>query len=169
MIKILIGPSGSGKTSIAEVLVKDYGYSKPITCTTRKPRGGEIDGVDYHFLTQEDFVKQFSEGKFVERTIYSGNFYGLRFQDLDPSKDIVLVMDINGAKAIKSRYPEARSYFISRPKKDIIKSILKRECSLDEKTERIYQLDKDFEVMNQCNVEIKNDDIYVSAESINED
>lgn len=157
MIKILVGPSGSGKTTIANYLQSKCGYRKPITCTTRMPRAGEIDGVSYHFLTDEKFLEGIKNGEFVEHTIYSGHFYGLKFEDIDKDTDMVIVMDINGAKAIKKKFPDAVSIFIDRDKRAILKSIVERSCSSDEKVERILQLEEDYKAKPLCDTVLTND------------
>ena len=78
-IIVLVGPSGSGKTSIGDVLTAEHGVPKLVTTTTREPRMGEVDGVDYYF-------REFSEldsDAFVEQTIYNNNRYGLTKEEVD--------------------------------------------------------------------------------------
>lgn len=156
MIKVLVGPSGSGKTTIANYMQSNLGYKKPVTCTTRMPRKGEIDGVSYHFLTEEEFLTGIKNGEFVEHTIYSGHFYGLKFADINPEVNTVIVMDINGAKAIKGKFPNAETIFIDRDKKSILKAIIERTCSSDEKVERILQLEEDYKSMPLCDTVLIN-------------
>lgn len=87
---ILIGPSASGKTEAVKILIKNYSMNKLVTYTSRKPRIHEIDGVDYHFLSKEEFLKRIEDGFFIEYVEYNGNFYGTSFQDLSSDKVVIL-------------------------------------------------------------------------------
>lgn len=91
---ILIGASASGKTVTALKLQTKYKLVKAITTTTRDIRDGERDGVDYFFVTKEEFEKRLSENKFVESTLYNGNYYGCGIDQVEDNK--VVVLDPNG-------------------------------------------------------------------------
>lgn len=86
---VLSGASASGKTEVAKMLAKKYGITKMITTTTRDLRVGEVDGKDYFFVTKEQFEKMLRKDKFVEHTIYNGNFYGSTKDQIAPNKCIV--------------------------------------------------------------------------------
>ena len=73
---ILIGPSASGKTEVAKLLAKKYNITKIVTYTTRTPRVNEVNGVDYNFVSVEEFAKLTEENFFVETTYYNSNYYG---------------------------------------------------------------------------------------------
>lgn len=92
---ILVGPSASGKTSVAKTLIEKYNFQKLVTYTTRSPRLMEVDGVDYHFCSKEEFLKKQNNNEFIETTLYNNNYYGTAFSDLKDNK--VLIVDINGA------------------------------------------------------------------------
>lgn len=92
---ILTGQSASGKTTIANDLIKRFGYQKFITHTTRAPRIGEVNHVDYHFVSREEFLEKKKNGKFIETMEYNGNLYGSSIDDIGDNK--VLIVDINGA------------------------------------------------------------------------
>ncbi len=94
---LLVGPSASGKTEAAKLLGKRYGIVKAVTHTTRKPRLGEIDGVDYHFVSEEEFLRLEKEGAFVETTCYNGKHYGCSKKEIAPGR--VVVVDPNGLKS----------------------------------------------------------------------
>jgi len=96
---ILVGASASGKTVTALYLQKQYGLSKAVTTTTREKRIGEIDGVDYFFINREEFLKRNKENKFVENTLYNGNFYGCGVDQVCDNK--IIVLDPNGLHAFK--------------------------------------------------------------------
>lgn len=87
---LLVGQSASGKTEIAKYLSSNYGIKKAITNTTRPIRNGERNGVDYYFLSKEEFLKLKEENSLVESTIYNGNYYGCTKKELGKDKCIVL-------------------------------------------------------------------------------
>lgn len=96
---ILVGPSASGKTAIAKHLIR-YGYQKFVTTTTRKKRFGENDGVDYFFVSREEFQKYIKEDLFIEHTIYNDNYYGSFKKENGENK--VLIVEPNGLKSFKA-------------------------------------------------------------------
>lgn len=136
-IIVLVGPSGSGKTSIGKVLSK-HGIPRLTTTTTREPRPGEVDGVDYYF-------RQFSElesDDFVEQTVYDGNRYGLTKDEVKTmleKHDIVHVsLDQNGAEAIKRVFPkEAFVVFVQIDEEVMVERMKKRGDSVEEIKDRI--------------------------------
>ena len=88
---ILCGPSATGKTEIAKILKQKYNLSKVITHTTREKRINEKDGVDYHFVTKEEFIKLKNDDEFVESAEYSGNYYGSSKKEISINKCLILV------------------------------------------------------------------------------
>ncbi len=96
---ILCGASASGKTVTALELQRKYGLKKAITTTTREKRVGETDGVEYFFISKDEFQKRLSENKFVESSIYNNNYYGCGLDQV--SDDKVVVLDPNGLHSFK--------------------------------------------------------------------
>lgn len=94
---ILIGPSASGKTEVAKILAKKYQITKIVTYTTRAPRVHEVDGIDYNFVTVEQFAKLTEKDFFVETTYYNQNYYGTAKKDIKDDKSVIL--DPNGLKS----------------------------------------------------------------------
>ena len=92
---ILVGHSASGKTSVANDLIKRYGFKKFITYTTRKMRVGEVNDVDYHFVSKDEFLKMVNDNEFIETMEYNDNYYGSSYRDVDDDK--VLIVDVRGA------------------------------------------------------------------------
>ena len=87
---VLAGASASGKTEVAKVLVKKYGVTKIVTTTTRDKRIGEVNGVDYFFVTKEEFEKMILDDRFVEYTLYNGQMYGSTKDQIAPDKCVVI-------------------------------------------------------------------------------
>ena len=109
LLIVVSGPAGSGKTTLCSRLTEAFPQAirRVITCTTRVPRPGEVDGVDYHFLTRESFERQISAGVFLEHAVVHGNLYGPRSADvaahLDAGFDALLNVDVQGAATIRAK------------------------------------------------------------------
>jgi len=117
---IISAPSGAGKTTLCNALLKkfpDLQYS--ISHTTRKPRTGESDGVDYFFITADEFRHNIEQGTWAEWAKVHDHFYGTSAEfinrHLSNGKDILLDIDVNGARQILARYPHSISIFIMPP------------------------------------------------------
>lgn len=94
---VISGASASGKTEVAHIIEKKYGLTRVITVTTREKRVGEVDGVDYFFVSKEQFEELIKQDKLVEYAVYNGNYYGSRKDQI--ADDHILVVEANGLKA----------------------------------------------------------------------
>jgi len=109
LLIVVSGPAGSGKTTLCSRLTEAYPQAirRVITCTTRAPRSGEADGVDYHFLTRASFEQQVAAGVFLEHAQVHGNLYGPRAADvathLGAGLDALLNVDVQGAATIRAK------------------------------------------------------------------
>lgn len=116
---VVTGPSGVGKgTLIARIRALQPSLALSISATTRPPRAGERDGVDYHFLTPEDFRTRVDAGEFVEHASYSGNLYGTLRTELkrhEGAGGVVLEIELQGARQIRRAMPQAHQIFIAPP------------------------------------------------------
>jgi guanylate kinase len=103
---VVSGPSGSGKTTLCRQLAEEGEARYSTSCTTRPPRQGEQNGVDYHFLTQEEFSRQIEAGDFLEHAQVHGNRYGTLkaevIQHLSRGTDVVMDIDVQGAALVRS-------------------------------------------------------------------
>ena len=95
---VCVGASASGKTELAKNLYHHYGYKKCVTTTTREKRIGEKDGIDYHFLSKEQFESLIKNEGFFEVTVYNQTYYGIQKKDV--SKDGIIIVDPNGANTL---------------------------------------------------------------------
>ena len=105
VLLVLSGPSGAGKTTVAQRLLSgNERLARVVTCTTRIPREGEIDGVDYHFLSDEEFMRRVEAAEFLEHAEVYGNQYGTMKlavrEKLAAGRDVLLVNDVQGAMAV---------------------------------------------------------------------
>ncbi|WP_168169755.1 AAA family ATPase [Candidatus Izimaplasma bacterium ZiA1] len=105
---ILIGASASGKTEIAKELINNYNMNKMITYTTREKRENEINGIDYHFISEAKFLELKSQNFFIETSIYNHTYYGTSFKQAKDDK--VLIVDINGANNINKHNINSNIY-----------------------------------------------------------
>jgi len=127
---VVSSPSGTGKTTICHRLIEDYDdYQFSVSATTRKPRGRERNGVDYYFMTEGDFQKARTDGKFVETARYLDHWYGTPLEPLERAmnrgKIILLDIDIQGGKSIKRAMPGAVTIFLIPPGLAVLKKRLR--------------------------------------------
>jgi len=125
-ILVITGPSGVGKgTLIKGLLERVPGLELAVSATTRRPRDGEVNGVDYHFLSESDFDRRAAAGEFVEHAEYAGNRYGtLRSELSRPARGIVLEIDVQGARQVREALPDAKLIFIEPPSFEDLESRL---------------------------------------------
>lgn len=99
---VIVGPSGSGKSTLESMLVDKLGFKKAISFTTRKPREGEIDGVDYHFVGKQEAMQLIQDGQAVEHIVFNENIYGVLSKDIQSAdRPVVIVAEPNGVFQIK--------------------------------------------------------------------
>lgn len=137
---ILSAPSGGGKTTIAKRLLaqrSDVGYS--VSCTTRAPREGEVEGRDYYFLSRDEFVRRQSAGEFAESAEVHGNLYGTLRSEiarvLGSGRHVVMDIDVQGAAQIRAAFPAAVTIFVLPPSATVLLERLRSR-----KTESAAQL-----------------------------
>ncbi len=116
---VISGPSGVGKSSIVDGLENVMAFVFSVSATTRSARPGEQDGVDYFFIDDDDFRRRVAAGEFLEWAVYNGKHYGtLREQvlaHLDQGHDVLLDIEVQGARQVRRAYPEAIMIFIAPP------------------------------------------------------
>jgi len=142
---ILSGPSGSGKTSVAREVCKKIGLDKTyfsISTTTRAPREGEVNGVDYFFVSKDEFLEDISKNQFLEWAEVHGNYYGTSLKQiqsaLDAGKIVFLDIDVQGFESIRKIYPKLiTSVFITTPNKEILINRLKQRGTETEETLKV--------------------------------
>lgn len=163
LLVVISGPSGAGKGTICKKLLKDMNDLKlSVSATTRNPREGEIEGISYYFIDEEEFKKRIKNEEFLEYAKVYGNFYGTPkkevFEHLKAGDDIILEIDTQGALQVKKNYPMGVFIFILPPTLTELKNriegrgtdsrevILRRmECAYEELS---YAFEYDYIVLN---------------------
>ena len=127
---VISGFSGAGKGTLMKALMKEYGdsYALSVSETTRNPRPGEMDGVDYFFVTKDKFEQMIAEDALIEYAQYVGNYYGTPKeyvqQQLDLGKNVILEIEIQGALKIKEKFPDTVLMFVTAPNANELKNRL---------------------------------------------
>lgn len=171
---VLSGPSGSGKDSVCERL-KEYNdnFWVSISCTTRKPRNGEEDGINYFFVSEEEFKQKIENDDLLEYAVYNGNYYGTPkskiHEYLDNGIDVILVIEVQGALKIKHKIPEAIFIFLMPPTmKDLVYRLKKRGTETNDKIiERFKKAYKEINELSKYNYVVVNDDLDKSTRKVN--
>jgi guanylate kinase len=131
---VIAAPSGAGKTSLLKALMaRRPGLEFSVSCTTRNPRPGEVDGRDYHFIARKDFEHLVGADEFIEHANVFGNLYGTRKSVVEAAlaegRDLVLEIDWQGAAQVRKRLPEAVQIFILPPSRAELESRLRKRGS----------------------------------------
>jgi guanylate kinase len=127
---IISAPSGSGKSTLVSRLFQEVpGLRFSVSYTTRRPRGTEIDGKDYHFISREEFEERLARGEFLEYADVFGNYYGTHRSELElaakSGEDLVLDIDVKGARQLMEKLPEAVTIFVLAPSRQILEQRLR--------------------------------------------
>lgn len=111
LLIVVSGPAGSGKGTVNSQLISTGDFVFSVSATTRAPRPGEVNGVNYHFIDKEEFQRRIDDNGFLEYTTYCDNFYGTPLKEalavLDSGKNLILEIECDGAKNVKRIFPEA--------------------------------------------------------------
>jgi guanylate kinase len=127
---IISAPSGSGKSTLVSRLLAELdGLTFSVSYTTRAPRGQEVDGKAYHFISRASFETRISAGEFLEHANVFGNYYGTHQSALELARDrgldLVLDIDVQGAAQLKQRIPDAVSIFVLAPSREVLEHRLR--------------------------------------------
>ena len=171
---VLSGPSGAGKGTICnEVLNNNKNVWLSISCTSRKPRNGEIEGVNYYFLSKDEFESKIENNGFLEYAIYNDNYYGTPRdkikEKLDQGIDVILEIEVQGALKVKELVKEAIFIFILPPSMEELKARLKnRGTETEEKIlKRFKTAYNEINEINKYNYVVVNDKIDSAVSKIN--
>ncbi len=129
LLIVVSGPAGSGKGTVNQLLLKTGDFVFSVSATTRAPRPGEVDGVNYHYIAREEFEARIARGELLEHTQYCGNYYGTLRSETDAvlasAKNLLLEIEVEGAMNIKRQYPEAVLIMLLPPSYKVLEARLR--------------------------------------------
>ena len=170
---ILSGPSGSGKDTVLKALKEvDSDVKVSVSMTTRNPRPGDVDGVDYYFVTREYFEKKIAENKMLVYAEYAGNYYGTPADPVDEmlrqGKAVFLEIEVQGAEKIRSRYDSVISIFLMPPSMRVLEDRLRGRGTEDEETiqHRLFIAREEIRRAPEYDYVVVNDTIENAVEGI---
>jgi len=171
-ILVLSGPSGAGKSSLINKIFNDIGATYfSISTTTRAKREGEIEGVHYHFVSQEEFQREIEEEMFLEYAIVHGNYYGTSLgpvkKALKEGKLVIFDIDVQGHDAVQNRLADiTTSVFITTPTlEELKKRLLNRSTdSMEIITKRLEMATREVQRISEYDFLIVNDNLDTAAE-----
>ena len=174
LLIVLSGPSGVGKGTVRKALFEmpDQEFVYSVSMTTRPPRPGEVDGVDYYFVSREEFERQIAEGNLLEYAEFVGNYYGTPKdkveEQLNKGKEVILEIEVNGALQVRDKCKDAVFIFVVPPTRKALYDRLKQRGTESEERiiERIAKANKEFKLAHQYDYIVVNDEVYNAADRI---
>ncbi len=174
ILVVVSGPSGCGKSTVNQLLIKiRKNITMSISDTTRKIRGEEKDGVDYNFISKEEFLDNIEKDKYLEYATVHSHYYGTPKKNIDKllknGIDVILEIDIEGAKKVKEKCPNAVFIFIMPPSMEVLKERLvnRKTESKEQLVERFKNAYKEINEVTKYNYVIVNDDLNESLLKMN--
>lgn len=165
-IIVISGPSGSGKNTVYDGLAKrSDDIVQTVSATTRSPRSNEKNGIDYYFMSEEDFLNKVNNDDFVEYVKYGTNYYGTLKSEvnrlLNEGKKVILVIEVNGALRIKKTFPDAITIFLLPPSVEELKRrIVERgENSESEISSRLSIAENELKLKDKYDYRVINDNL----------
>jgi guanylate kinase len=158
---VMTGPSGSGKSTIVRHILDSYpsSFRFSVSHTTREPRSREVDGKDYHFITEEEFGNMIEEGRFLEFTEYNGNYYGTSLSQLEDSGTILLLdLEYEGVKyCLLNHRPESLIVYVDCDRRTAYERLRKRSgTDTNDVENRMSLYDKFSEIRDRCDYVLDN-------------
>lgn len=141
LVIVLSGPAGSGKDTVLDAYFAAGGSArKTVSMTTRAPRRGEKNGVDYYFTGRDEFLSAVKAGKLLEYTEYSGSFYGTPLDEVRritaEGSDVILKIEVEGGMNLRKAFPDAVLVFLMPPSRRVLEQRLRKRATEDEETLR---------------------------------
>jgi guanylate kinase len=170
---IVSAPSGSGKSTLVSwLLQRDPKLLFSVSYTTRAPRGAEVPGASYHYISREAFEERIAKGEFLEWAEVFGNYYGTHRSIVDRAvaedRDVVLDIDVQGARQLKEAIPDAVSIFILAPSREILEQRLRSRSEDDEAViqKRLRKAADEIRNYTSYDYVLVNDDLSRSTETL---
>lgn len=171
---VISGPSGVGKGTICNKLFKELNAWYSVSTTTRNPREGEVDGVNYFFITKEEFLKKIEAGEFLEYNYYNENYYGtskrIVLEKMDQGVNVFSEIDVNGARNIKKIFPDALLIYIAPPSmEELRKRLVGRGTDPIERiNQRLAIAEEEMKQVDFYDYVVVNDDLEKATNQVKE-
>ncbi|HFR3770068.1 TPA: guanylate kinase, partial [Streptococcus suis] len=174
LLIVFSGPSGVGKGTVRQEIFSHPGnkFEYSVSMTTRAQRPGEVDGVDYHFRSREEFEELIRQGQMLEYAEYVGNYYGTPLtyvnETLDKGIDVFLEIEVQGALQVKKKVPDAVFIFLTPPDLEELKDRLVGRGTDSEEVivQRIERAKEEIALMREYDYAIVNDEVPKAAELV---
>ena len=174
LLIVISGPSGVGKGTVIKRIIDDpdLRLSYSVSMTTRGMREGEVDGVNYHYVSREEFEKTREEGGLLEWTEFVGNYYGTPLAGVEKlreeGRNVLLEIEVDGCRQVRKKVPDALTIFIVPPSlKELEARIRGRKTEAEEIVQqRLAKAVKELEMTNQYRYVVCNDDVDLAADII---
>jgi len=174
LLVVMSGPSGVGKGTIRKALfrIPDNNFTYSVSMTTRKPRPGEVDGVDYFFVSRSEFEANIRAGRLLEYAEFVGEYYGtpLSFieQKLSEGKEVIIEIEVQGALQVREKMPDAVFVFIVPPSKKALEERLISRGTEDAKIiqQRLEKAEREYNLAYKYDYIVVNDDVGNAADRI---
>ncbi len=172
VLTVISGFSGAGKGTLVKKLLADHEIFLSISCTTRAPRAGEVDGKDYYFVSRDEFERMIHEKELIEYAEYAGNYYGTPKKAIEDSlsegKDVILEIEVQGGMQVKKLFPDAVLMFVVPPTaNDLYDRLKNRGTESDEQIGiRFEQTVRETHFIKDYDYLIINDDLDKAAGQI---
>lgn len=174
LLIVLSGPSGVGKGTVRKEIFsqKDTNLHYSISMTTRKPREGEVDGVDYFFKSREEFEDLIERNKLLEWAEYVGNYYGTPIdyveETLQQGKDVMLEIEVQGALQVREAFPEGLFIFLAPPSLSELKNRIQTRGTESEEliNNRMSVAKEELEMMDAYDYVVENDKVENACDRI---
>lgn len=174
LLIVLSGPSGVGKGTVRKEVFsqEDTAFEYSISMTTRAPRQGEVNGVDYFFKTREEFEELIRQGKLLEYAEFVGNYYGTPVdyvqETLNKGKDVFLEIEVEGAKQVREKFPDGLFIFLVPPSLSELKNriVTRGTESEDVINNRMSVAKEEIEMMHLYDYVVENDKVELAVERI---
>ncbi len=174
LLVVLSGPSGVGKGTVRKALfaMPEQNFVYSVSMTTRKQRPGEVDGVDYYFVSKEEFEARIKENKFLEYAEFVGNYYGTPLdkveEQLSLGKEVILEIEVEGALQVRDKVKDAVLIFLVPPSKEALYHRLHSRGTESEEViaERIAKANREFKLAYKYDYIVVNDEVVNAADRI---
>ena len=176
ILAVVSGFSGAGKGTLMKALLSGYAdqYALSISATTRGPREGEVDGREYFFKTKEQFEQMIAEDALIEHACYVGNYYGTPksyvMEQLEAAKNVILEIEIQGALAVKEKFPDTLLLFVTPPSAAELEHRLRGRGTETEEVikNRLKRAVEEAEYMDRYDYILVNDDLETCVKEMHE-